>query len=311
VTNRSRESGQRVAQEYGIPRVYDHWDDLIRDPDIDAVCIGTWPYMHCTLVLAALENDKHVLTEARMAMNAREAHAMLEASRRKPKLVAQIVPAPHTLKIDGALKELIAQGYLGEVLAVDMVIHQGDFVDYEGPLHWRHDRDLSGFNTMLMGIWYEAMMRWLGPAETVTAVARVNVRSRKDAQGNLRYITIPDHVEILCEMASGPVAHLRFTTVTGLAPDDAVWLFGSEGTIKIDVPTMTLHGGRRGDDSLKEIDIPPEKQGGWRVEEEFINAIRGREEVTHTSFVDGVKYMEFTEAVIRSAQQGKKIHLPL
>ena len=50
--------------------------------------------------------------------------------------------------------------------------------------------------------------------------------------------------------------------------------------------------------------------GDWRVEEEFINAIRGLEEITHTSFQDGVRYMEFTEAVTRSAQSGKKINLP-
>ena len=68
---------------------------------------------------------------------------------------------------------------------------------------------------------------------------------------------------------------------------------------------------RRGDEALSEIVIPPEKQGDWRVEEEFINAIRGLETVTHTSFEDGVKYMEFTEAVTRSAQAGTRIFLPL
>ena len=47
------------------------------------------------------------------------------------------------------------------------------------------------------------------------------------------------------------------------------------------------------------------------MEEEFINAIRGLEPVTHTTFEDGVKYMEFTEAAIRSAAEGRAIPLPL
>ena len=64
VANRSRESGQRVAAEYGIPTVYDDPYDLIAADDSDAICIGTWPYMHKPLVLAALEANKHVLTEA-------------------------------------------------------------------------------------------------------------------------------------------------------------------------------------------------------------------------------------------------------
>ena len=73
---------------------------------------------------------------------------------------------------------------------------------------------------------------------------------------------------------------------------------------------MTLRGGRRGDDELAEIDIPVENQGGWRVEEEFINAIRGLEPVTHTNFLDGVRYMEFADAVTLSMQSGERVTLP-
>ena len=311
VANRSRESGQRIADEFKLPTVYDSWEELIESPDTNAICIGTWPYMHCTLVLAALDNDKHVLTEARMAMDADEARAMLDASRSKSGLVAQIVPAPHTLKVDNTIKGLIADGYLGEILSVDLRVHQGGFIDSDAPYHWRHNRDLSGYNIMQKGIWYEAMMRWIGPAASVTALTRVNTKTRLDEGGTRRFITIPDHVEILCEMVSGPVVHMRFSTVTGLAPGDEVWLFGTEGTLKLDAGAMTLHGGRRGDDSLSEIEITPDKVGGWRVEEEFINAIRGLEPVTHTSFDDGVRYMDFTEAVTRSAESGNKVSLPL
>ena len=53
------------------------------------------------------------------------------------------------------------------------------------------------------------------------------------------------------------------------------------------------------------------RQGYWRVEEEFIGAIRGQEHVVHTTFSDGVKYMEYTEAVSRSIQEQKTINLPL
>ena len=311
VSNRSRESSQKVADEFGIPKVYERWAELIEAPDTNAISVGTWPYMHCILVQAALEADKHVLTEARMAMSAAEAHAMLDASRKKPHLVTQIVPSPITFKVDRTIQDLIADGYLGEVLSVDLAWSTGGFIDHDGPFHWRHDRDMSGYNILYMGILYEALMRWVGPAASVRAVSRVNVNSRRDETGRSRHITVPDHVEIVCEMASGPVAHLRFSNVTGLGPQDQVWLFGTEGTLWLDIPSMTLHGGRRGDDQLAEIKVPPEKQGEWRVEEEFVNAIRGQERVTHTSFEDGVRYMEFTEAVTRSGQSGKAIRLPL
>lgn len=100
VANRSKESGERVAREFGIGRVHAGWPEIVNAPDIDAVCIGTWPYMHCEMTTAALAQGKHVLCEARMAMNAAEAHAMLAASQAHPNQVAQIVPSPFTFRVD-------------------------------------------------------------------------------------------------------------------------------------------------------------------------------------------------------------------
>ena len=179
-----------------------------------------------------------------MAMNAAEARTMLEASMMEPDLVTQIVPAPHTLPVDSTIKELIADGYLGELLSVDMTSQSG-FIDHDAPLHWRHDRDLSGFNTMGMGISYESLLRWVGPAAGVMAITKVNVKSRRAESGQARFITVPDHVEIICEMASGPVAHIRISMVTGLPPQDEVWLFGTEGTLMLDSASTTLYGGRQ------------------------------------------------------------------
>ena len=55
VANRTSASGQRVADEFNIPRVTTHWQEIIEDPALDAVCIGTWPYMHAPMTIAALE----------------------------------------------------------------------------------------------------------------------------------------------------------------------------------------------------------------------------------------------------------------
>src|SRR2546422_1546677 len=55
-------------------------------------------------------------------------------------------------------------------------------------------------------------------------------------------------------------------------------------------PYTTLFRSRRGDKELREIAIPAEQRIGWRVEEEFVNAIRGREKVLRTTFEDGARY---------------------
>jgi predicted dehydrogenase len=64
VVNRTAESTARVAREFEIPRTYVDWRQLIDDPEIDAVLVGTWPNMHCEVTCAALEAGKHVLCEA-------------------------------------------------------------------------------------------------------------------------------------------------------------------------------------------------------------------------------------------------------
>ena len=308
VANRSKESGERVAKEFGIARVHDDWRQVVNARDIDAICIGTWPYMHCELVLASLAAGKHVLCEARMAMDAAEGRRMLEASRKAPQLVAQLVPAPHTLELDGTIRRLLAEGYAGEVLAVEVqATQQARFADLGEAMHWRQDIRLSGNNVLNMGIWYEAMMRWLGPARRVMAMTRIAVPRRKDETGAWQEVKVPDHVDILVTFRSGAVAHLRFSALTALAPPPEAWLFGSEGTLRIEPDAKRLSGGRRGDNALAEITIPAEKRIGWRVEEEFVNAIRGRETISHTTFEDGVRYMEFTDAVARSAATGQAV----
>src|SRR5438874_11940162 len=113
VCNRRPGSTAAAAREFGIAKTYENWQDLVADPNIDAVVIGTWPYLHCPITLAALEAGKHVLTEARMCLNAAEAHRMLAASKRFPDLVTQIVPSPYGLKGHQVVAELIEKGYLG------------------------------------------------------------------------------------------------------------------------------------------------------------------------------------------------------
>lgn len=308
VCNRTMESSERVAREFGIEQPMDNWLDLIHSADTNAIVIGTWPYMHARLTLAALEAGKHVLCEARMARNAEEAHAMLQAAQSSPHLVAQIVPSPMTLGVDKTIKRLLAEGYLGDVLAIE-VRAGGDFLNLEGAMHWRNDFDLSGFNTMTMGIWYEAILRWVGHATKVAAFGKTFVKQRRGPDGLLKPVRVPDHIDVLADMECGAQLHIQVSSLTGHAGAPEVWLFGSRGTLRFS--QGKLFGGQRNDSGLEEIAIRAEDQGGWRVEEEFVSAIRGQEPVTHTTFEDGVKYMEFTEAALRSIAEGHTYSLPL
>ena len=310
VANRSLESSQRVADEFGIPRAYANWRELLDDDSIHAVTIGTWPYMHRTLTLATLDSGRHVLCQARMANDAQEARDMLEASLRHPELVCQLVPTSMSYRIDNVLKRLIGEGFLGEVLSVELQRLQTRFPVADGELDWRHDREFSGYNILNIGASYESMMRWLGRGNRVMAMSKVHVPYRRNATGEPTSVTMPDHVDILYELTNGAQVHMRASETTGLSTGSQTWIYGSEATIHVD-RRQRIFAGRRGDSELAEVPNPPEGRASYRVEEEFINAIRGVEEVTMAPFETGVHYMEWTEAVHRSSQTGQAVYLPL
>jgi hypothetical protein len=147
------------------------------------------------------------------------------------------------------------------------------------------------------------------------AVGQSVVRYRHDASGRRVPMEIPDHIDVIGAMAQGGQMRLNVSTVLGHAPDLAdVHIFGTDGTIRLRQPVdgaMALSAGKRGKAELAPVEIDPAKRGGWRVEEEFINAIRGMERVTHTDLFTGVKYMEWTTAVSRSLHKGRAVMLPL
>ena len=310
VCNRSEESGRRVAEEFGIEQVETDPAAMFADASIDAICIGTWPYRHREYSVRALEAGKHVLCEARMAMDASEARAMLEAARARPSLVAQLVPAPFDLRSWRTIRRLVAAGTLGAMREVHVTRLGGDALDGSAPLHWRERREYSGTNTMMLGIMAEMLHRWLGPTERVTADAEVFVRSRLDPErGRPATIEVPDSLGVLARMANGARAVYRVSNVTH-APRDAngISLYGERATLHWSMAADSMTFAPAGEDA-RALEPDAGSEGAWRVEADFVDSIREGKPVELTSFEDGLRYMQFTEAVWRSWSEGRTVEV--
>ena len=313
VVNSTPHSTNRAADEFGIPQTYPDWEALIDDSGIDAVVIGTWPNLHCEITCAALEAGKHVLTEARMARNAAEAHRMLEAAHQHPDLVKQIVPSPYGLVQQPYLRGLLDKGFLGEFREL-VVLDVDDTVwDTTRPLHWRQNVEISGLNILALGILHETAMRWAPAVERVFAqMTTFNRTFRTADDSETAEATVPDSVQAVAQLEGGGRGLYHLGGVNLFGPGRQIHLYGSKGTIRYEItPRERLLIGQAGDAELRDVDIPPEQRGCWRVEEEFIGAIRGDRTVHLTDFATGVKYMEFTEAVTRSAATNQPVNLPL
>lgn len=302
VCNRRPESTAQAAREFAIPKTYDRWQDLVADPDVDAVMIGTWPYLHCDVTLAALDSDKHVLTEARMAMNAEQAQQMVEASRAKPGLVTQVVPSPFGLRGNRFVRELLDTGYLGELREVAVLGSNSTLADPSLPLHWRQRAELSGVNMLALGILHETLTRWVPQPTSVMAQAHVFTRKRRDSEtGMMLEVTSPDCVHVLGELPQGARVIYHLSGVLHHGPAPQIHLYGSERTLKYwFLPDDRLEGGTASDPQLTELVVPQDMVEGWRVEADFVDAIRGQSSVSLTDFETGLRYMQFTEAVAES-----------
>ncbi len=311
VANRSRESSERVAREFGISRVAADGREIVEARDIDAVVIGTWPYLHAQLSIAALRAGKHVLTEARMARDFAEAQTMLEESRRHPHLVAQIVPAPFSLPFDATVMEWLRGGRLGAVREVHATFTHGGLAGPAAPFSWRQDFTLSGKNTLFLGIFYEMVRRWLGrDPESVVADAAVFTPKRRDERGAEHEVKIPESVSVLGRYADGARLVMHLSGVETSAPRNEIRVNGSAGAVRADFATNELWFAARGQPEQR-VEIEPAQRGEWRVEADFVDSIREGKPVTLTDFASGVRYMAFTEAVWDSWNRGgARVALP-
>ena len=309
VCNSTRVSSERFAAEFDVPAIFDDWRDLVSSPDIDAVVIGTWPYLHHPITLAALEAGKHVFTQARMAMRAQEAAEMLAASEKSDR-VCMICPAPIGIHGDRLMQQLIAEGYLGEVYAIHARHLTPEWLNPEKEFHWRLDAGLSGVNTLTVGLYAEWVHRWFGETRRISAEIKHCITQRRDpATGEMRHVDTPDIVLAHGRMASGAVVNYEFGGVYRGAGERFIQAFGSEGTLKYIVGKDEIVGAQ-GDDDMKVIAVPDHLVRPWDVEEIWIRGIREGTPVS-PSFTEGLMYMDLTEAVYHSARLGRVIELPL
>ncbi len=309
VANRSIESGRKVCRNFGIPKAEADPYSVITDPEIDAIVIGTWPYKHHEFTCEALKQGKHVLVEARMAMTGAQAREMLLNSRQNPHLTAQVVPGPMTLSYDAVVRKLVDK--IGRLIHVDLRVSSGSFPDFHSPATWRQDRSLSGNNIMGMGIFYETLMRWVGPALSMMALGSVIVDKRKNAEsGGQLDIEIPDNLQLMGELQMDQADYLMsFSEVIGHKQEMVCWIHGDQGTIKVDMASDKVYFGEKDGKRLELVHRSLPGDSGWRVEEEFVNSIRGLEKVKLTSFELGYAYMVFTDAVWESMESKKSIDI--
>jgi predicted dehydrogenase len=312
VCNRSQESGQRVAEQFGIPEVMDDWQAMVAREDLDAIFIGTWPDTHREMSIATLEAGKHCFCQARMAMNLEEARAMAAAARRHPRLVSMVCPPPTRMPFEPFIRQVMRDGILGQITGVHLVSNAAANLRLDR-VTWRERIECSGRQILGMGIMAETLNAWVGEYRTLSATLATPISQKRDEQGREVEIHVPQVVSICGELVSGALIGEYFT---GLAADkttdgNELTIHGLEGTLRYRFgDTIEL---AKANQPLTAAKVPAALQRPWQVERDFAEAVRaarrGEGWSVSPDFDEALAYMRKVEAVHLSAEQGRAIRL--
>lgn len=305
VCNQRFESAKSFCAEFGVREIERKWEDLIARPDIDIVWIGTPPYLHAPITIAALEAGKHVFCQARMAMNLKEARAMLRAAEARPRQVTMLCPPPMGMEARRYVRKLLDEGAIGTPLHFHFRSRNGAFADPNQPAHWRQRRELSGNNMLTVGIYAEALGYWIGYPESLTAHTNVVTPERDGYR-----VEIPEIVLVNGRWPRGLMGTLEWSGVARHEGGDQLEIFGTEGTLVYDFSKSRLHLGMPGETALREMPVPDLLRKPWTVEADFIRAIREGGERPEPTFRTGVRYMAVTDAIHEAAASGRTVKVP-
>jgi predicted dehydrogenase len=306
VSNSSYESAEKFCRE-NLPQATPmrNWADLLAIDDLDIIWIGTPPYMHSAVTVSALEAGKHVFCQARMSMDRAEAEEMLTASKRYPELVTMLCPPPFGLKGDLLIKKLLAENYIGRPHHVRLQSLNSNFLDPEASAHWRQRIEISGLNVLTLGIYVEVLHRWLGEITGVFARGKVLQPLRQGYE-----VIIPDVLTVQCTFANGAHGVLEFSGVDPHATGDRLEVYGNLGSFTYNFDSDLILAGQVGEKGLHTVEIPPDLAGEWRVEEDFLAAVKSKGRVRpHPDFEDGVAYMRVVQAVADSRARNEWVDI--
>jgi predicted dehydrogenase len=170
---RDRSRAQAFADRHGVERVVDTYEQVVTDPDVDAVYIPLPNSLHAEWVHAALDAGKHVLCEKPFTSNAAEAEAIATAAASRPNLVVMEAFHYRYHPLAHRMRALVEEGALGKLQHVEasFCFPLPRFNDI------RYQFDLAGGALMDAGCYAVHMTRLLGLEEPAVISAKAKVRA--------------------------------------------------------------------------------------------------------------------------------------
>jgi predicted dehydrogenase len=291
VCTTKQESAEESKRTFGARLAFHDYRQMIAHPDIDAVSVVLRVPSHYEPTMAALEAGKHVYTEWPLGQTTAQAREMADKARAKGVmnavgLQARVSPALMYLK------DLLADGYVGEVMACHASLFRPGLYEHMMDRLWQLDAE-KGANTLTIAAMHtmDAMRFVLGEFSEIGA--RLGIQAKNwlaEKTQNQLTSTSPDNILVHARMMSGAVASAHIAHVPYAGSLYRMEIYGSKGTVLatgVESPQLDeiiLAGAKEGD-KLSELSVPSRYQ--------YVSDRLSR----HQPYNVGQMYHRFAEAI--------------
>ena len=155
VGNRTHSKAVAFAEKYGIEKVYDDFEEMFTDPDVDVIYITTPHNTHLPFMEKALRGGKHVLAEKSITLNSAELERVRALAKEKKLILAEAMTIYH-MPLYRKLREILASGRLGKVNLITM--NFGSFKEYDMQNRF-FNRNLAGGAMLDIGVYALSLTR--------------------------------------------------------------------------------------------------------------------------------------------------------
>lgn len=228
--NRAR--AEEIGEKYHT-RVYESYEEMLENSEIDAVSICTANFSHCEIAVRAMEAGKHVLCEKPMAVTYEDCRRMVDTARKTGRFL-MVGHNQRLTKTHKKARDLIAHGEIGRVITF-----KSSFA-HSGPENWTVDRKnvwffdkkAAAFGAMAdLGIHKTDLIQFLTGKNILEAFALTGTLDKKDQDGNA--IGVDDNAICIYKLESGILGTVTVSWSNYGAEDNSTILYGTEGCMKI------------------------------------------------------------------------------
>lgn len=295
IASRSLTAARKAADRLGIAKAYGTYEELLADPEIEAIYNPLPNHLHVPLTLQAAAAGKHVLCEKPIAMNADEA-AQLKAAAGKVLIMEAFMVRFHPQWLRA--REMVRNGDIGALRVVQFLFCYSN----TDPANIRNRADIGGGALYDIGCYPITAGRFFFEAEPRRGIALID----RDPAFRTDRLT-----SALLDFGSG--RHLDFTVSTQLTPYQRVHLCGTKGRVEIQIPVNPAQGGQTllyKDDGSSlagagvRTEVVPESDQYMLQGEAFSRAVRG--EISLPYGIDNAIHgMRAIDALFRSETSRK------